>query len=50
MIQKYVEKYKPMAIHLAAIAYRFTSSSDDQYNSLINNSKINLNVFECCSL
>jgi len=45
------EKYKPTyVIHLAAIAYGATSSSDDQYNSLINNSKINLNVFECCSL
>jgi GDP-L-fucose synthase len=45
------EKYKPdMVIHLASVVYGATYGLETQFNSLIDNSKINLNVFECCSI
>lgn len=44
------EKYKPdMVIHLASVVYGATSGLDAQYKSLLDNCRINLNVFENCS-
>ena len=44
------EKYKPdIVIHLASVVYGATSGLDAQYKSLLDNCRINLNVFENCS-
>ena len=43
------DKYKPdIVVHLAAIAYSGNSSNEMQYESLINNSRININIFDAC--
>lgn len=43
------EKYKPsIVIHLASIVLDSTSSDIQQFDSLIKNSKIHTNVFDCC--
>ena len=48
--QKCFKKYKPdMVIHLASVVYGATSGLDAQYKSLLDNCRINLNVFENCS-
>lgn len=44
------EKYNPdIVIHLASVVYGATSGLDAQYKSLLDNCRINLNVFENCS-
>jgi len=48
--KKCFEKYKPdIVIHLASVVYGATSGLDAQYKSLLDNCRINLNVFESCS-
>ena len=47
---KCFEKYKPdIVIHLASVVYGATSGLERQYKSLLDNCRINLNVFENCS-
>ena len=44
------EKYKPdVVVHMASIVYGASSGDDAQYKSLVDNCRINVNVFDACS-